>query len=240
MSNTREEVLNALSQPLDVQRVSKRSGAGSKSLSYLESQDVIATLNRIFGFDGWSDRVLAIEPVNENVWRATVEISARIGGEWITHSDTGIGLTRSQKAEEVEKCLKESVSDALKRAARKFGDQFGNCLYEKDAPEHAGLQRPAVASVEELERYANARKRAVERGFRTPSGNDPKLLENGVSVKECSDRTAALEKWLATPATPAPTTNRAADVAREVKAETVADVLDAEVESDDVDPFEDA
>lgn len=139
--NDKQDILQALSQPLDPSRVSKRQAAGSRQLSYLEAYDVINHLNSIFGFDGWSDRLESIERINDNLWRATVTITAHIGDSVVTHSDTGIGVHIKTSNEEIEKAVKEAASDALKRAARKFGDQFGNCLYDKDAPEHRVGQR---------------------------------------------------------------------------------------------------
>jgi DNA recombination protein Rad52 len=142
------DILEELRKPLDPTRVAKRAGAGNRQLSYLETYDVIDTLNRIFGYGGWSDRVLEIAPVNEHLWRATVQLEAYIGDRLVTHSDTGIGVAKGTSTEELEKCVKECCSDALKRAARKFGDQFGNCLYDKHAPEHgtqSTQQRPQQA-----------------------------------------------------------------------------------------------
>jgi len=138
----RETILGQLARPLDPSRVAKRSGAGSRKLSYLESYDVIDHLNLIFGYDGWSDRVQEIAQVNEHVWRATVELIVEIGDRTVIHTDTGIGICKGASTEEQEKAVKECVSDALKRAARKLGDQFGNCLYDKEAPEHNGRNAP--------------------------------------------------------------------------------------------------
>jgi DNA recombination protein Rad52 len=140
--NDKDHILNDLSQPLDPSRVSKRTGAGSRQLSYLETYDVINHLNSIFGYDGWSDYLTGIERIGPTLWRATVRIEAHIGDTLVTHSDTGIGVHTKESNEEIEKAVKEAASDALKRAARKFGDQFGNCLYDKSAPEH-NAGRPA-------------------------------------------------------------------------------------------------
>lgn len=43
-----EIVLNKLSRPLDPKRVKHREGGGGRSLSYLESHDIIRTANEVF------------------------------------------------------------------------------------------------------------------------------------------------------------------------------------------------
>jgi DNA recombination protein Rad52 len=203
-SYTHEEILVALRKPLNARRVLKRKGAGGQELSYLATPDVIQKLNEIFGEDGWMDRLLSIEPVNANVggammWRATVSVEARIGDRWIQHADTGIGVARGKSGispEELEKCIKEAVSDALKRAARKFGDQFGNCLYDKDAPEHQGQSRPEKASVQEIERYNKAVKEARALGLIKKNGDPPEDAEAGANRAALFERLGYVEKWL--------------------------------------------
>ena len=140
-----DKILHELAQPLNPAHVCKRSASG-KALSYLESHHVIARLNEIFGYDGWRDRVCDYDVVpgaSKPMMRCTVEIEARIGDHWVTHCGVGAAICQSDKAESYETALKDAESDAVKRAARKFGPQFGLELYEKDAPEHHGQWRAA-------------------------------------------------------------------------------------------------
>jgi len=142
------QILHELAQPLDPRRVSKRTGAGSAKLSYLETHDVIDRLNAIFGYDGWETSTDTLTPVGPREapvgYTATVTITARFSDtRTVRHSDVGWGTVRKM---DCELGAKEAVSDALKRAARKFGPQFGNDLYDKDAPEHRGQMRQAPAA----------------------------------------------------------------------------------------------
>lgn len=150
------EVIEKLGKPLDPKRVKKREGGGGKSLSYLESHDVIRTANDVFGIGGWSYRVnelvcLATEKFigrdaregTRTGYRATVTV--RVGDT--EYGDVGYGDATEYTNSAVtthENASKEAVSDAVKRALRNFGDQFGLCLYSKDAPEHNGHNQAAV------------------------------------------------------------------------------------------------
>ena len=144
MSNTQNpfstDILNLLEQPLDTERISTRSQSG-RQLSYLETWDVIATANQIFGYDGWTYAVQRIDPDQFGV-QAIVMV--RAGG--VIRSDVGYcayairqGETEP-RAQAVETAIKGAVSDGLKRAMRSFGDQFGNSLYDKDNPDRADNQ----------------------------------------------------------------------------------------------------
>lgn len=153
------EVVAKLAAPLDPTRVKKREGSGGRSLSYLESHDVIRTANDVFGIGGWSYRVdelvcLATEKFigrdaregTRTGYRATVTVRV---GDTTEYGDVGYGDATEYTNSTVtthELASKEAVSDAVKRALRNFGDQFGLCLYAKDAPEHNG--RNASASTD--------------------------------------------------------------------------------------------
>lgn len=150
------ETIKKLAAPLDPKRVKKREGGGGRSLSYLESHDVIRTANEVFGVGGWSYRVeelahLATEKFigrdaregTRTGYRATVTV--RVGDT--EYGDVGYGDATEYTNSVVtthELASKEAVSDAVKRALRNFGDQFGLCLYSKDAPEHNGSNGSAV------------------------------------------------------------------------------------------------
>lgn len=150
------EVVEKLGKPLDPKRVKKREGGGGRSLSYLESHDVIRTANDVFGVGGWSYRVeelvcLATEKFigrdaregTRTGYRATVTVRV----DDTEYGDVGYGDATEYTNSAVtthELASKEAVSDAVKRALRNFGDQFGLCLYAKDAPEHNGHNAAAV------------------------------------------------------------------------------------------------
>lgn len=133
------ETTAQLSAPLDAARVATRKGGKGMSLSYLEGYDVIDTANRIFGFDGWGLTVHSVALTQEGVYQALVTV---VVGD-VARSDVGVGLVNGSHAEATEMAIKTAVTDAMKRAFRTFGNQFGNSLYDKDSPLHGG---PAPAS----------------------------------------------------------------------------------------------
>ncbi len=127
---------------LDGNRVKSRQ-QGNMSLSYLEGYDIIDTANFAFGFGGWSYTITKLEQVSEEVnqnsnkvigYRAIVRIKI-----YDLHHKTsivredvgyGTGIARDY-ASAHESGGKEAVTDALKRAFRTLGNQFGNALYDK-------------------------------------------------------------------------------------------------------------
>lgn len=141
-----EEQIKALKKPLGKSRVKQRSQSG-RSFSYIEGYDAIDTANEIFGFDGWSytvDEITAAgdferkdfktgELVPVVLYAAKVTVTV---GE-VSRQDIGHGITAANNADSHETAMKGAVTDAMKRALRTFGSQFGNSLYTKDGPELA-------------------------------------------------------------------------------------------------------
>ena len=66
--------------------------------------------------------------------RVSIGVSCRVRvslKDGAFHDDIGYGIAENQKskAAALEKAKKESVTDAIKRALRQFGDRLGNCTY---------------------------------------------------------------------------------------------------------------
>lgn len=83
------------------------------ALAYLTSRHVMNRLDEVCGIDGWQDRYEFHGP------RTVCYLSIKIGDEWVTKADAA-GDTQVEAE-------KGSVSDALKRAAVKWG--IGRYLY---------------------------------------------------------------------------------------------------------------
>ncbi len=147
------DIIEKLNAPLDASRVKQfDSKAGSKAgLSFLEGHDVIRELNKVFDFQ-WNHRVQSCDLMFEKTvqnrsgkemvlvcYKAIIEISA---GNYPSDSPfcayhQGVGTGSSQMypsnvADAHEVAMKEAETDALKRAAMKFGDRFGLALYDKE------------------------------------------------------------------------------------------------------------
>lgn len=139
--------LASLSQELDSSRVKTREiktrEQGNISLSYIEGFDVIDTANLIFGFGNWSYLISSLTQVsqeqnhNQNFvvcYKAVVKLIVKDENHTKSTSrqDVGFGTgTAKTLADSHENAGKEAVTDALKRAMRSFGNQFGNSLYDK-------------------------------------------------------------------------------------------------------------
>ena len=134
-------VTKELSQPLDPSLVSRRTGRKNRTYSYLEGHTAIAQANRIFGHGGWGYEVVG--GVN---LRDAQMINAETGDVRTSHayaamvrvdvpgapSRTDVGfhaVNGDDTSDDHETAYKGAVTDALKRALRSFGDQFGNGLY---------------------------------------------------------------------------------------------------------------
>jgi DNA recombination protein Rad52 len=129
-----------LEAPLDPKHVKKPSGSFGPKGDYLEGWHVINELNRIFGFDGWSYTIeLSRDAVTEGKdskgqpqWQAayTCVCTLRVGE--VTRQDVGFGSGFAKGlGDAIEGATKEAATDALKRAARTFGNAFGLALYDK-------------------------------------------------------------------------------------------------------------
>ncbi|GAM24984.1 hypothetical protein SAMD00019534_081590 [Acytostelium subglobosum LB1] len=141
-SYTQEEIERLaieLSTPLPRDDQSERPGPGGTRLTYLESWKAIEIANRVFGFNGWSSRIVELtldfcEVAPSGKWRAGASAIIRIMlKDGTFHDDVGFGMREdSNKGTSIEHAKKEAVSDARKRSLRVFGNALGNKLYDKD------------------------------------------------------------------------------------------------------------
>jgi len=147
-----EEQIERLQAKLPAKAVKARK-QGGQQLSYIEAHYAIRRANEIFGFDGWSQEELINECISQTegvnrygdaAWsvsyRARVRVTVCAGDKTVVREDTGYGHGSGMKDLGLahESAGKEAVSDALKRALRTFGDQFGLALYDKDKPNVEG------------------------------------------------------------------------------------------------------
>ena len=86
---------------------------------------------------------------------AIVRVSTKSGNY---HEDVGCGSVENfpNKAAALEKCKKEATTDALKRALRWYGNQMGNCLYDKTFLKHIGKVKGAEVKFVEAELYRHS------------------------------------------------------------------------------------
>ena len=137
-----ENQLKILNEELNSSRIKTRE-KGNISLSYIEGFDVIDTANLIFGYGNWSYLISKLEQVsqeqnhNQNFvvcYKAVVKLIVKDENhnKSISRQDVGFGSGVAKTlSDSHENAGKEAVTDALKRAMRSFGNQFGNSLYDK-------------------------------------------------------------------------------------------------------------
>jgi len=98
---------------------------------------VTKTLNDAFGYDGWCldvKNTTREEPIKDDKGRyhvayiATVRITHRKSGVYREDCGSGDAIDRSL-ASASGNALKGAVTDAMKRAAKHFGEKMGNALY---------------------------------------------------------------------------------------------------------------
>lgn len=156
------EQIKLLEQPLDLKHVKKPKGNFGPKGDYLEGWHVINEANRIFGFDGWSYHieltketlVEATDSNNNPQWQATYTCVCSVTVGDAFRQDVGFGSGFAKNVgDAIEGATKEATTDALKRALRTFGNQFGLALYDKQRTNVCAAP-PAVitdAQVEELQ-----------------------------------------------------------------------------------------
>ncbi|MFO0844634.1 MAG: Rad52/Rad22 family DNA repair protein [Gemmataceae bacterium] len=115
-------ITQALSAPFDVSEVKFKpqavSGNRALAVPFVDARVIQDRLDEVLGVMGWQDSYECL-PDGAVVCRLRV----RVGGEWITKEDVG---GQSEQPDEGDR-RKAAFSDALKRAAVKFG--IGRYLY---------------------------------------------------------------------------------------------------------------
>lgn len=150
-----------LSEPLDPKAI-KQISRGGRNADYISGFTAISAANRIFGFDGWNSDLVDIHCVessqqeNQNyagrdnkrgyLVAYTARVRVTIGEQ--SHEDIGYGegIDYTNVGQAHESAVKEAVTDALKRALRHWGDQFGLSLYDKDRDRTESPPAPSQAA----------------------------------------------------------------------------------------------
>ena len=133
-------VTTKLAEPLDEGLVSHRRGRRGRSFAYLEGRTAIEQANRVFGHGAWGYELVGDVTLREGEsvdqetgeakpWRAyAATVRVTVPGSQ-PRVDVGFQAVADDTVEGHETAFKGSVTDALKRALRSYGGQFGNSLY---------------------------------------------------------------------------------------------------------------
>ena len=115
ISNLKSRALAAYFPPHEVRFLPQRVKNGrAMALAYITARAVMDRLDYVLGVDNWMD---AYEPLPGGSVRCTLSVRFEAEGEWIHKSDVG---SPSEQPDEGDR-TKAAFSDALKRAAVKFG-----------------------------------------------------------------------------------------------------------------------
>tara|TARA_Y100001963_G_scaffold147955_1_gene225012 strand:- start:913 stop:1518 length:606 start_codon:yes stop_codon:yes gene_type:complete len=116
-----------------------RPVGGGRTITYIDARQVMTRLDECLGINNWTDEYTVLD-LNSGAVECALSIHAY--GETVTHRDVGY----PQSATAPDK-LKAAYSDALKRAAVKFG--IGRHLYA-DAGDNAWTEdAPPVNAIPE-------------------------------------------------------------------------------------------
>src|SRR4051812_48105328 len=117
-----EALTKALSSPFELTEVKFKpavvSGDRALALAYVDARVIQDRLDDVLGVLGWQDNYKVLEDGS-----VVCRLRLRIGDEWITKVDVG---SQSDQGDPGDR-RKAAFSDALKRAAVKFG--IGRYLY---------------------------------------------------------------------------------------------------------------
>ncbi len=205
-----DKQLQVLKYEIEPSRIKSRS-KGNINLSYLEGFDLIETANKIFGHGNWSYNITSLDQVsqetnsNQNIvicYKAVVKLTVYSldHSKYITKEDVGFGTGIAKTlADAHEGGAKESVTDAIKRAMRSFGNQFGNSLYDKSrnhqaqSPSSPQIQRQSPQSQYEFTSLYNLGLQVLEQGSNyVVVGED--IFNKKDSIKACGFRWDASQK----------------------------------------------
>jgi len=162
--------------------ISTRVGPGNKPLSYMSGDTITRTLNDVFGYSGWSMDIRSKEREGEItkdekgryhvVYTAMVRITHRSSGSYREDCGVGDSIDR-QISTAIGHAVKGAVTDAMKRAARHFGEKLGNSLYSSNfSAKSAPVTLADALDKQEIEHKKNTF------GF----GHDMKKLNDVASV----------------------------------------------------------
>ncbi len=124
MSNETPDLMDRLAAPFEASEVRwkpqaiAKSGNKALAICYIDARCVMDRLDEVFGVGGWQD---SYQPLAEGTMLC--RLRALIGEQWIEKTDVG---GESEQPDGGDR-TKAAVSDALKRAAIKFG--IGRYLY---------------------------------------------------------------------------------------------------------------
>ena len=185
-----------LAYELDSSRIKSRS-KGNISLSYLEGFDIIETANKIFGYGNWSYSIRTLEQVSQELnqnqnhvicYKAVINVTVfdMTHTKNVSREDVGFGTGIAKTlADAHESGAKEAVTDAIKRAMRSFGNQFGNSLYDKSRQHQTqNYQQTQPAQIPQQQQYQQPQTKAPQQIHNHTPQDYASLYNLGLTILE--------------------------------------------------------
>jgi hypothetical protein len=180
------EVTARLAAPFDPSEVHWKpqavSGNRALAIAYVDARSIMDRLDMVLGIDGWTDRY-HIQPDGSVIcW-----LRCKIGDRWITKTDVGSPSEQQDGGDRT----KASFSDAIKRAAVKFG--VGRYLYRLPSQWcDYDSQRRQFKSTPKLPDWARP-----AAGKEKPRDTTPIGLDGGKRLQALADQKGQrLQSWL--------------------------------------------
>jgi hypothetical protein len=147
-----------LTTSIPEQCIATRKGGGDRDLSYVSGRYVKQRLNEIFGWDGWSTEIKAIQLFPEACTAFVhLRLTVLVGQEIVTRDGVAYGHGR-KGAEGFDFAIAEAATDALKRAAVTLGQNLGLELYPMTPlePKADTAKKDVIAEIPVVKQFANA------------------------------------------------------------------------------------
>ena len=155
-----DDLRGRLAEPIDDKL---RSIRDYDKVAFIKGNHVIDQLNRHFGFDGWGYDIIDIDKKGPVVV-ARVKLTVKGAPPRV---DVGICNLYRDTPEAYNTAIKGAVTIGLKRAARTFGNQFGNSFYsdDEDAEDAGGERREPVQQNRQPARQPATRQATAQRPY---------------------------------------------------------------------------
>lgn len=158
-----EKIYKKLGKKLNPTFILTRRHDGMK---YIAGYIAIENANRIFGFKNWGYKIIEKPTLVKEIeiktqkpawfYTCSVESWVLIGEKKTRREDVGlkaVTFTKATQKPQLEVAYKSCVTDALKRALRAWGNQFGNSLYDREQKLSAIQSEITTAEETNLKNY---------------------------------------------------------------------------------------
>ena len=208
------DILKDLNGKLNQSMIRTRE-VGRTKIPYLEGDKVIETANRIFGHNGWSITMRgAVERfeigthtknnVESITFTYTVPVLCEFHGlledgtvHTVRKGDVGKNSTYSHTIQEHEMAISGCATDALKRAMRHLGNQFGLTLYDKSSADFQAAIKGTTTKKKQQSTTTTKKKQSTQttKSKTSKASKGKTKTSTKTTTKPAATEEVADEKW---------------------------------------------